>query len=70
MNVNLSEKLTDAEMFDLGKTRNEQEWNEQEWNEVCSRVKAARGGHYPCEWFHRIVLSGFLVKTQATWGKS
>lgn len=64
MDTNLDEKLTDAEMFDLGKTR-----SEEEWGEVCDRIKAARGGHYLCEWFRRIVLSGFMAKTQATWRK-
>ena len=62
MEVNLAEKLTDDEMFDLGKTR-----SEREWNAVCDRIKAARGGHYPIEWFRRIVRSGFMAKTQKTW---
>lgn len=60
--INLAEKLTDAEMFDLGQTR-----NEIEWNAVCDRIKAARGGHYPREWFNRIIRSGFLTQTKRSW---
>lgn len=55
--INLAEKLTDAEMFDLGQTR-----NEIEWNAVCDRIKAARG-----EWFNRIIRSGFLTQTKRSW---
>ena len=62
MNIDLNEKLTDAEIIDLGKTR-----NEREWGEVCDRIKAARGGNYPREWFRRIVVSGFMAQTQRSW---
>lgn len=65
MEVDLEEKLTDAEMFDLGKTR-----SVEEWGEVCDRIKAARGGYYPREWFTRIVLSKFMNEVQVTWRKS
>lgn len=63
--INLADKLTDAEMFDLGKTR-----SGVEWNEICNRIKKARGGHYPREWFARIIRSGFMARIEATWGKS
>lgn len=62
MNTDLNEKLTDAEIIDLGKTR-----DEREWNDVCDRIKAARGGNYPREWFNRIVRSGFMAQTQRSW---
>lgn len=60
--IDLTEKLTDAEMLDLGKTR-----SDREWGDVCDRIKAARDGQYPCEWFRRIVLSGFMAQTQKSW---
>lgn len=60
--IDLTEKLTDAEMIDLGKTR-----NDREWGDVCDRIKAARDGQYPREWFPRVVLSGFMAQTQKSW---
>ena len=62
MTIDLTEKLTRDEIIDLGKTR-----NEREWGEVCDRIKAARGGNYPREWFRRIVVSGFMAQTQRSW---
>lgn len=62
--MNSDQKLTDSEMIDLGKTR-----SESEWNDVCDRIKAARGGHYPEDWFRRVNMSGFMAQTVRTWTK-
>lgn len=40
---------------------------EEEWGEVCDRIKSARDGAYPTEWFMRIVASGFMAKQVAKW---
>ena len=32
--------------------------SEKEWNGVCDKVKAARGGEYPADWFPRVILTG------------
>lgn len=29
-----------------------------EWNRVCDKMKEDRGGHYPPDWFNRVVKSG------------
>jgi hypothetical protein len=54
--------LTNDEMLDLGKTR-----SAREWDDVCDRIKAARGGHYPPDWWARIQQSGFMAQTERTW---
>jgi hypothetical protein len=33
---------------------------EKEWNATCDKIKAARGGQYPPDWFMKIIASGFI----------
>jgi hypothetical protein len=32
----------------------------REWNEVCSKIKATRGGVYPSDWYHKMLRSGLM----------
>ncbi len=57
--------LTEAEFLDLTSTK-----NEEEWNAACDRVKAARDGAYPPDWWPRMMLSGVMHRHFATWRKS
>lgn len=47
--------LTDAEYRELVATS-----TEEEWNASCDRIKAARGGEYPSDWFPRMMVSGIV----------
>lgn len=40
---------------------------EAEWNRACDRIKAARGGVYPDDWYREIVLSGVLATIRDGW---
>jgi hypothetical protein len=51
----LMEHLTEAEYENLLQSR-----NNQDWANACDRVKNARNGAYPRDWFQRIILSGVM----------
>jgi hypothetical protein len=40
---------------------------EAAWFDICQRVKAARGGQYPNDWFPRVVCSGLARERIARW---
>jgi hypothetical protein len=51
--------------------------SEKEWDAVCDEVKAGvksktlegpYSGDYPQWWFHQVVMSGLMARTQAKWG--
>jgi hypothetical protein len=56
--------LTEAEMIELKNTT-----NESEWNAVCDKIKAARKGSYPPDWFNKVLLTGVISEIAAKWGK-
>lgn len=41
--------------------------NEREWNELCDKVKAARNGVYPPDWFARMNKSGVMHMVMSSW---
>ena len=43
---------------------------EDEWAERCNKVKAAHGGEYPADWHEKIIASGVLRETAASFGGS
>ena len=47
------ENLTEVEYNELVNAR-----SEEEWEVACGRVKDARGGHYPADWYAKILRSG------------
>jgi len=55
-------RLTDEEFKSLAATKSETEWNTQ-----CSNIKRSRGGAYPSDWYHKVVLSGLMAKTIKNW---
>jgi hypothetical protein len=57
----LLEHLTEDEYVDLLATR-----NGREWDRACDRVKAARNGQYPYDWFSRMNRSGVMARHFAT----
>lgn len=50
--------LTVAEMEDLTNST-----SEAEWNAACDRIKKARGGAYPDDWYAKVLLSGLAART-------
>ena len=49
------ENITDQEIEMLKTCK-----TEEDWNKACDTVKRARGGRYPNDWFHKVVLSGLM----------
>lgn len=41
--------------------------SEAVWFDICRRVKEARGGQYPNDWFPRVVNSGLASERIALW---
>lgn len=54
--------LTDDEMKALKNTKSSVEWNAQ-----CDKIKRARNGEYPPDWWAKIQLSGFMHSVAANW---
>lgn len=54
--------LTDDEMASLVATK-----NELDWNAACNRIKSARGGVYPNDWWSRLQLTGLMARIVASW---
>jgi len=59
------ENLTDEEIQLLLNTK-----SETEWNATCDKVKHARGGQYPHDWFMRVVVSGLMTIVSDSWKKN
>ena len=34
--------------------------NEAEWNATCDKIKAARDGQYPPDWYVEVIATGML----------
>lgn len=49
--------LTDEEL-QLLETVN----TEDEWNDACDKVKKARGGKYPPDWYARVIAGGVIAR--------
>lgn len=41
-----------------------------EWNAVISEIQRARGGHYPDDWWPRVITSELAKQVSANWPKS
>lgn len=52
--------LTEAELNELKNTK-----NETEWNALCDKIKAARKGSYPPDWFNKVLLTGVISEIAA-----
>lgn len=42
--------------------------NETEWKNATVRIKEPRNGHYPRDWFARVIQSGLMKKISSSWG--
>lgn len=51
--------ITDEELKDLEACQ-----SAQDWRDACDRIKAARGGMYPDDWWDKVKLSGMMDR----WG--
>lgn len=58
-----NQTVSESDLTELGGTK-----NEPEWNAICDRVKKRCGG-YPPDWYGKVVASGLLARTAASWGK-
>lgn len=38
---------------------------EEQWNAACDRIKGARGGTYPEDWFFKVLVSGMVGRITA-----
>jgi hypothetical protein len=54
--------ITQEEISALKATKSENDWNEQ-----CDKIKAARGGQYPPDWWPLVVMSGLMTEIQCSW---
>jgi hypothetical protein len=54
--IDLDIDLEDQELDALKATK-----NEHEWNELCDAIKAKRGGHYPQNWYSKVIMSGLMA---------
>lgn len=41
-----------------------------EWQNACDKVKAARNGNYPNDWWQTMKLSGRMDKIMNRWGSN
>ena len=41
----------------------------QEWGRACDRIKKARDGEYPPDWWGKVKLSGMMDRILARWGR-
>lgn len=37
----------------------------EQWDAACDRIKGARGGTYPEDWFVKVLLSGMMARITA-----
>lgn len=47
--------ITEAELDGLAKTS-----TMDEWNALCKKVKDARDGEYPGDWYAKVMITGML----------
>lgn len=40
----------------------------EEWNAACDTIKRRRGGHYPRDWWPRVLQSGLAARVMRTFG--
>ena len=41
----------------------------KDWGQACDKIKKARGGEYPPDWWDKVKLSGMMDKILARWGR-
>ena len=56
--------ITDEEIKALEASKNEREWNAE-----CDKIKRARDGQYPPDWWPKVSQSGLMHRVAASWVK-
>ena len=55
--MNSNDGLTDEEMGSLISVK-----SEVDWADACRKIKSARGGQYPHDWFARVLQTGLMTR--------
>ena len=42
----------------------------QDWSTACGKIKTARGGEYPEDWWKKVKTSGMMDEILARWGRN
>lgn len=42
--------------------------SESDWNSACDKIKEARNGHYPPDWWPKIKMSGMMDRILNSFG--
>lgn len=42
----------------------------EDWRRECERIKDARNGEYPRDWWSSVIQTGVYVRTKSQWGAS
>ena len=50
------ECLTDEELEKLANCK-----NRQEWKDICQKIKQTHDGHYPSDWYSKVIASRLLA---------
>ena len=58
-------KLTYEEVIMLGDCQ-----SEEDWGNACRKIKGARNGNYPEDWWDRVKLSGLMDRVMSRWGQT
>jgi len=57
--------ITDDELKDLESCQ-----SADDWSAATNKIKAARGGMYPDDWWDKVKLSGLMDRIMDRWGES
>jgi len=44
--------------------------SDEDWNGACAKIKEAHDGHYPTDWWPRVMASGLGDAIMSKWGGS
>ena len=55
--------LTDEELKSLEACQ-----SGEDWRNACDKIKAARDGMYPDDWWDKVKLSGMMDRIMGRWG--
>jgi len=56
--------ITDEEIKALENTKSEDEWNAE-----CDKIKRARDGQYPPDWWAGVSQSGLMHRVHLSWAE-
>ena len=42
--------------------------SKEDWGNTCDKIKDARGGDYPSDWWDKVKLSGMMDRILGRWG--